>query len=265
MKINGINNSPNFGWNGYTHKRMVETAIKDMPQFDQYKDVLGDYVQRPDIDDIGFMANKHFYFGEKIKGDSFSKKEFEKEPIEKYEDVAKSSKPRAIVRAFNKLFNTNGVSFMDFNGRNNAKFAYQEQIDNIDDALADNNILEAIKSAGRACHFIQDMAQPHHTQEKSVFGKAIDLKEHVEYENYAEKNTDTFIDKVTLKNNSQRKDSKIFSDTFRDSYNVEITEDNEQEWENITQKQFDIAVQATKDFLQNVSNKLGLISDAKSL
>ena len=56
----------------------METAIKDMPQFAKYKDTLEDYVQRPDHDDIGFLANKHFYFGEKIKTDTFSKEKLKK-------------------------------------------------------------------------------------------------------------------------------------------------------------------------------------------
>ena len=259
MKIHGINhNNPSFGWDGSTHKKMVEAAIKDMPQFAPYKDVLGEYVQRPDIDDIGFLANKHFYFGERIKEDSFSKKKFEKEPIEKYDDVAVASKPSALIRAFNKLFNTNAVSFMDFNGKNNAKFAYEEQIDCIDDAIADNNTMKAIQAAGRACHFIEDMAQPQHTQEKSTIGKAVDLKLHVEYEKYAEDNTDKFIDKVNLNNTQQRKDSQIFTDTFKESHPVKITKENKDNWDEITQNQFNIAVQATKEFLQNVSDKLGL-------
>ena len=43
----------------------METAIKDMPQFAKYKGALEHFVQQPDHDDIGFLANKHFYFGEK--------------------------------------------------------------------------------------------------------------------------------------------------------------------------------------------------------
>ena len=76
LKIQG-NNNINFGWSCETHRKIMETAIKDLPQFEKYKDALEDYVQRPDHDDIGFLANKHFYFGEKIKEDTFSKEKFE--------------------------------------------------------------------------------------------------------------------------------------------------------------------------------------------
>lgn len=258
MKIYGVNNL-NFGWNCQTHKKMIEKAIEDMPQFSKYKDVLADYVQRPDLDDIGFLANKHFYFGEKIKRDTFSKSKFENEPIEKSEDFAKESKPNALTRAFCKLFNVNGVSFMDYNGKNNAKAAFEEQVDLMDNAIEYEDDLAAIQSAGRACHFIQDMAQPQHTEETSAIGKAVDLKLHVEYENFAEENTDTFLNNFKKIVRNPRKSMQIFLDTFKNTRAMdEISKENKPEWQNMTQKQFDLAVQATKEFLQNVSDQMGL-------
>jgi len=37
-----------------------------------------------------------------------------------------------------------------------------------------------------------------------------------------------------------------------------ITRENEKNWGEITQNQFNLAVQATREFLQNVSNQMGL-------
>ena len=76
MKIQGSNNV-NFGWSCETHKQIMRTAIKDMPQFAKYQDLMEDYVQRPDHDDIGFLANKHFYFGEKMHTDTFNREKFD--------------------------------------------------------------------------------------------------------------------------------------------------------------------------------------------
>ena len=67
MNINPNRNNVNFGWSCHTHKVIMETAIKDMPQFAKYKEKLEHFVQQPDYDDVGFLANKHFYFGYKTE------------------------------------------------------------------------------------------------------------------------------------------------------------------------------------------------------
>ena len=52
---------------------------------------------------------------------------------------------------------------------------------------------------------------------------------------------------------------KLFTDTFMATKETgKITRQNEPHWNEITKKQFDIAVQATKEFLQNVSDQMGL-------
>ena len=258
MKIQG-NNNVNFGWSCETHKKIMSAAIKDMPQFAKYKDTLEDYVQRPDHDAIGFLANKHFYFGEKIKEDTFSKENFEKDSIEQF--VGLNSKPISggLVQAFNKIFNTNGVSYMDFNGRNNAKTAFQDQIEIMDEAIEDEDDEAAIQNAARACHFLQDVAQPQHIEETSAFGKAFDLKIHTDYEKYAEKNADYFTSNFKPTIGAPRSSNQLFIDTFgATKERGKITRENEPNWAEITQKQFNLAVQATKEFLQNVSNQMGL-------
>lgn len=260
MNINPKNNI-NFGWSCETHRKIMETAIKDMPQFAKYKDTLEDYVQRPDHDDIGFLANKHFYFGEKIKTDTFSKEKFEKEPIDSFTDLANNKTSNGLVKAFSKIFNAtnNSVSFMDFNGRNNAKAAYEDQIEIMDNAIEDEDDEFAIQNAARACHFLQDVSQPQHIEETSAFGKAIDLKIHTDYEKFAEDNADICAENFQKAVRNPRNSMKLFTDTFSATKDLgKITRENQPYWGEITQRQFNIAVQATKEFLQNVSDQMGL-------
>lgn len=254
-------NNVNFGWSCATHKKIMETAIKDMPQFAKYKDTLEDYVQRPDHDDIGFLANKHFYFGEKIKEDEFCKKEFTKDPIENFTGLAQTATSNGLMKAFSKMFNsvTSGVSFMDFDGRNNAKAAFKEQIEMMDSAIEDEDDELAIQNAARACHFLQDVAQPQHIEETSAIGKAVDLKIHTDYEDFAEKYQDTCAENFQAETRNPRKSMRLFQETFSSTKDLgKITRENEPQWAEITQKQFNTAVQATKEFLQNVSDQMGL-------
>ena len=243
----------------------METAIKDLPQFAKYKDTLEDYVQRPDHDDIGFLANKHFYFGEKIKEDTFTKEKFEKEPIDNLSIVNKGKMSGGLVNVFSKIFNQNSVSYMDYNGRNNAKAAYEDQIDMMDNAIEDEDEELAIQNAARACHFLQDIAQPQHIEETSTLGKAIDLKIHTDYEDFAEKNADKFTQNFKPNERTPRKNMQLFADTFSATKSRgKITRENEPNWDKITQKQFDTAVQATREFLQNVSTQMGLKAPKKN-
>ena len=258
LKIQGSNNV-NFGWSCETHKKIMEAAVKDLPQFAKYKDTLEDYVQRPDHDDIGFLANKHFYFGEKIKEDTFSREKFEAEPIEEYNNTQMPKVSGGLVNIFNKIFNSNSVSYMDYTGNNNAKAAYKEQINLMDNAIEDEDEELAIQNAARACHFLQDIAQPQHIEETSTLGKAIDLKIHTDYEKFAEQNADRFANNFKPAESNPRNQMQLFADTFSSTKaQGKITRENEPNWNEITQKQFDTAVQATREFLLNVSRQMGL-------
>ena len=71
MNIQNNKSNVNFGWSCETHRQIIATAIKDLPEYKKYQKDLEYYVQRPDHDDIGFLANKHFYFGKKMNKDVF--------------------------------------------------------------------------------------------------------------------------------------------------------------------------------------------------
>ena len=259
MKIQG-NNSINFGWSCETHRQIMSAAIKDLPQFEKYRNTLEDYVQRPDHDDIGFLANKHFYFGEKIPEKNFSNDEFVKESVNLNKlGFLNTPVANSATNIFKKIFNTDGVSFMDYNGRNNAKAAYEDQIEIMDTAIEDEDEEFAIQNAARACHFLQDITQPQHIEETSTIGKAVDLKIHTDYEKFAEDNLDTFTKNCQTSNTEPRNSMKLFADNFTATKELgKITRENEPNWNEITQKQFDMAVQSTKEFLQNVSIQMGL-------
>ncbi len=262
MKIHA-NNSINFGWSCETHKKIMSAAIKDLPQFAKYKDTLEDYVQRPDHDDIGFLANKHFYFGEKIQEDTFSPKVFEKDIMDGL--APGKNKSGGLINVFSKIFNANSVSYMDYTGRNNAKAAFEDQIDMMDNAIEDGDELSAIQNAARACHFLEDIAQPQHIEDTSTIGKSIDLKIHNDFEDFAEKHADECAENFKPAPFPPRHSKQLFADTFTRTKEMgKITRENEKNWGEITQHQFNLAVQATREFLQNVSNQMGLESPEKS-
>ena len=241
----------------------METAVQDMPQFSKYKDKLEYFVQQPDYDDIGFLANKHFYFGEKDKPqeDAFFKLSYDNNPKDDEEKDIKTERQgsNGLLGVFSKIMNKNAVSYMDYNGENNAKSAYLEHIDKVDNAIEDEDIDATIENAGRACHFLQDISQPQHIEETTTIGKAIDLKIHTDFEDYAEKHVSEFAKDFKFDNSTQRHNLQLFQDTFSQTKDIgKITRKNEPNWDEITKKQFNTAVQATKEFLLNISTQMGL-------
>ena len=241
----------------------METAIQDIPQFNKFKDKLEYFVQQPDHDDIGFLANKHFYFGEKDKPqeDAFFKLSHDNNEEENTEKniLTKRQGSKGLLGVFNKIMNKNAVSYMDYNGKNNAKAAYLDHLDKIDNAIEDEDIDFAIENAGRACHFLQDVSQPQHIEETSTLGKAIDLKIHTDFEDFSEKHVNDFAKEFQADLSSRRHNIQLFQDTFTQTKETgKITRKNEPDWNEISQKQFNIAVQATKEFLLNIGMQMGL-------
>lgn len=267
MNINTSKPQINFGWSCETHRVIMDTALQDMLQFAKFKDKLEHFVQQPDHDDVGFLANKHFYFGEKDKPqeDIFFKVSSEKDENNEKNITEEKSTSKGLIGVFNKIMNKNAASYMDYNGKNNAKAAYLEHLDKIDNAIEDEDIDIAIENAGRACHFLQDVAQPQHIEETSTIGKAIDLKIHTDFEDFAEKHANDFANEFQADITSKRHNLQLFQDTFTQTKDTgKITRKNEPNWNEIGQKQFNIAVQATKEFLQNISIQMGLGNQTSS-
>lgn len=220
MNIQARNNI-NFGWHYKTHEHIVQTALKDFPQFQPYQDVFLSEVQKPDLDDIGFCANKHFYYAPESPNGTMS------------------------------FFDTKDKS-------NNARSAYKTHVENIEEAIENDDKPSIMAQAARAIHFLQDMAQPQHTQKGSLLSKALDLKIHNDYESYTFKNQDTYRDEYFKSNPNttppHQSDSRtlgnLFEDTASDSQlGTQITRENQKNWTNIAQEQYNNAVNATKEFL----------------
>lgn len=268
MKINTLKPQINFGWSCETHRAIMDTAIKEVPQFSKFKDKLEHFVQQPDHDDVGFLANKHFYFGEKDRPqeDAFFKLSDDDNAEEnKKNSLNKKQSSNGIIGVFSKIMNKNAVSYMDYNGKNNAKYAYLEHLDKMDNAIEDEDIDLAIENAGRACHFLQDVSQPQHIEETTTLGKAIDLKIHTDFEDFTEKNVNEYAQKYETESTDRRHYLQLFQDTFGQTKELgKITRKNEPEWKEMSQKQFNMAVQATKEFLQNLSIQLGLDNQVKN-
>jgi len=266
MKINAIKPQINFGWSCETHRVIMETAIKDMPQFTPFKDKLEHFVQQPDHDDVGFLANKHFYFGEKDRPqeDAFFKLSHDKEENTEKEVLTERQGSKGLLGIFGKIMNKNAVSYMDYNGKNNAKAAYLDHIDKIDNAIEDEDTDTAIENIARACHFLQDVSQPQHIEDTTTFGKAIDLKIHTDFEDFTEKNVNELAKDFNSDITERRNTLQLFQDTFKQTKETgKITKKNEPDWKEISQKQFNIAVQATKEFLENFSAQMGLNNKTK--
>lgn len=52
-----------FGWTCNTHRKITVKIASQINGIKKYKYVLGDFVQKPDFDELGPMGNRHFYFG----------------------------------------------------------------------------------------------------------------------------------------------------------------------------------------------------------
>lgn len=235
MNIRSVNNI-NFGWHCDTHKNITQAALKDFPQFQQYQDVFELEVQKPDLDDIGFLANKHFYYAP----------EDGKSPMSFFDNKEQT---------------------------NNAKSAYKTHVKVLDKAIENKDTLAIISQAARAMHFLQDMAQPQHTKKGSLLTKAIELKIHNDYEQAVLNKQDIHKEeyfKTAYNTNEQnqpgpRKFIDIFEDTASDSQlGAQITRKNEKNWSSIAQYQYNNAVNASREFLMSLSDMLEANAQNKS-
>lgn len=269
MNINPCNRANvNFGWSCETHKEIMDTALKDFPEFHKYRDIFNDYVQRPDHDDIGFLANKHFYFGED-KLDISKKEKTETQDnktnstTETIKKVASTATSGGLAKVFTKMFKTD--SFLDYNGENNAKAAYDYHTNEIFYAAEEGDIRSAIENAARASHFLQDMSQPQHAEDTTAIGKATDLKVHTDFESFVTDRNEILRKNYFLNAYDPEKpqEDKSFTQIFDETYHYtkqfgEITSKNKDKWEEISQQEFNSAVEGTKGMLRNLSKLLGL-------
>lgn len=220
MKIRSVDSKTNFGWRYTTHKKITAQAVEELPKLKKYKDIIVEFVQKPDFDEQGFKGNNHFYFTPSLMH------------------------PRE--------------SFLDLTGRNNAAAKFSEHVFYFEELInKDKN--EAFEHAGRALHFLQDVTQPQHTERGTVFQKWKDLEMHKQFEKFASKNEDYFIGNAKPVKFELEPDNilDLFDEAvFHSERGKQVRKDNAGGWIDIAQTGISNAVQATKEFCAYLSSFL---------
>lgn len=220
MKVNSVDNKANFGWRYPTHMKITAKAVDELPNLRKYKDILTEFVQKPDFDERGFKGNNHFYFTPTL----FHPRE----------------------------------SFLDLTGRNNAASKFSEHVFYFEE-LFNKDKNEALEHAGRALHFLQDVTQPQHTERGTVLQKWKDLEIHKQFEAFAFKNEDYFTKNAKPVQLELEPDNIIdlFDEAvFHSEHGKQVRADNAKEWTGIAQTGISNAIQVTKEFCGYISKFL---------
>jgi hypothetical protein len=149
-------------------------------------------------------------------------------------------------------------SFLDYNGKNNAYVRYSLHVKKMIEAVSiKERDFKIMKHAGKALHFLQDMTQPHHTQEGFFFNKVLEVKTHIDFETFAEKKLNEFLEGSFC----SLKGGKSFEDIFLDnvSFSSKIatpTKTNKTEWARIGKAGVLHAYTSTKEFLAKLNDML---------
>lgn len=223
MKVTKTQNDINFGFNYSTHRKIAQKLIEEeYPKLQKYAPTIKYAVVNPDFDELGFHSNSHFYYPEK------------------------------------KLLRFR-ESFFDFDGLHNARAKYNEHIDKFFAASKYCRFSEMAEEAGRAKHFLDDMSVGLHVQRGNIFQKWRDREMHKRFEDYIYDNEDVFIA------NSKKSPVKFITDDFDDifvsvvdySKNSEFPNNhNQQRWQVIAQNSVNAAMDASRVFLNKVSEFL---------
>ena len=223
MKVTKRQNDINFGFNFCTHRKITQYLIEEeFPKLQKYAPIIKQAVQNPDFAELGFHSNSHFYF-----------------PVESI------FRPRE--------------SFLDFDGLHNARAKYNEHINKFFAASKYYRYNEMVEEAGRAKHFLDDMSVGLHVQRGNIFQKWRDQKLHKHFEDYIYENENTFI--MNAKKSPVKFNTGDFDDVFMSVVNYSKNSEfpnnyNEHRWQNIAQNTVNVAMDASRVFLNKVSEFL---------
>lgn len=132
---------------------------------------------------------------------------------------------------------------------------------------------KGIKETGRACHFLEDICQPHHTT-TTTFLEALKLrKEHLDFEYYAGKNQDSFEytipEKLDLKEKMPLKEflyALAFSVARQSApYRQEIDSKEPESWHNTSQKMMNLAQQVSTLFIARILQETETVNASKGM
>ncbi len=215
-------NNITFGWHFKHHTLLTRTAIKNMRKYisAENKVILEKAVQKPDFDEIGRFANKHFYFGPAEKG-------------------AK-------------------LSFLDFNDKFNAKYCFNEHLKKASELIKENKVTEAFEQFGRALHFLQDMSVPLHTEKAPFIQKVIEAKMHLSFEQLAQ-NSQRKMSKQKIKMSESNTSGdffeiakNLFTDSVEHSRSMpKISNDRKKDWAVIARQCCERAAENTSKLIDS--------------
>lgn len=136
---------------------------------------------------------------------------------------------------------------------NNAFDYYKKHVNLMVSAIKAENKPLFWEHAGRALHFLQDVAQPLHTQKPPSFCGVIKFVEHLKFERFVRKKQEVFIRNYSIKTHKIRNFEELFLNTVKISSQSEppITA-NKDKWMNIGQAGFNKAIDSTTEFLTKI-------------
>ncbi len=146
---------------------------------------------------------------------------------------------------------SNGRSYLDPKGINNARNSYDMYIGSVKSISNRHNPSNIVDSLGRALHYLQDVTQPMHIIDTNFLRRLADMRVYGHFETNAFEFEEKFI-----------KNAKpvVFEDRyFYDLFNSVIdrvrgitvpTAYNKPSWNIITQNSFNVALGASKRFLE---------------
>lgn len=151
-----------------------------------------------------------------------------------------------------------GTSFLDFSGQGNAYARYNLHIRKMLFAIKQRNTYQAIKHAGKALHFLQDMTQPHHTQGGFVFNKVFNLFTHRGFESFVRENEDRFLQGLAPDPFMPADFDELFKINVEFSSNITMPmkKNKKSDWERIAHAGIQQAARSTHAFLSILDNML---------
>lgn len=145
-------------------------------------------------------------------------------------------------------------SYLDLTGKHNAKYVYNQHINNMQHEINND---KALDEAGRALHYLHDITQPNHIESGSILRKAIDKKMHSNFEQKAFAKQNEFFDNAEPHNFTSNSFDSLFDDTIKITQQIEYPSNkNKNNWHNIAQQGINVALGATKRFIELLDKKL---------
>ena len=163
-----------------------------------------------------------------------------------------------IFRQKHYFFPNKGRSFLDITKTRNAKYAYKKHLEKMQQAFSVGKKEKAIKEAGRALHYLQDMSQPHHIEEGSFFQKVkTAIYPHIAFETKIHKIQDSLYEHTKDFDIEAQNFEELFKKTIDLSQRTNVPKrNNKDNWENIGQNAINITIASTKKFFELIKKYL---------